>query len=118
MVEFPKREPGQSDLVCTVVNVAEARLEVVHHYSGREVRKFELANPGSCTCESDPIPDAEPPARKDTDPDNMPNNPITPTPSAPPLVLKLVIGVNQSMKQPWGLAEVVTGEHAHQPPAH
>ena len=28
------------------------------------------------------------------------------------LVLKLVIGVNQSMKQPWGLAEVITGEQA------
>jgi hypothetical protein len=28
------------------------------------------------------------------------------------LVLKLVIGVNCEMKQPWGLAEVITGEEA------
>jgi hypothetical protein len=30
-----------------------------------------------------------------------------------PLVLKLVIGVNREMKQPWGLAEVITGEQAN-----
>jgi hypothetical protein len=29
-----------------------------------------------------------------------------------PLVLKLAIGVNREMKQPWGLAEVITGEQA------